>query len=221
MKKSAVSRPVRALAAALALATLSGVLSGCAAPVVVGAAIGSGVLMAADRRTSGAQVEDEGIELKAAGRIHDTLGTRVRVSVTSYNRQVLLTGEVPNEADHQRVQQLVAGLDNVRSVVNELGIVNSPTLTERASDTLITGRVKAGFVDSSELSANHIKVVTERGTTYLLGLVSDREARIATEIARTTDGVRRVVSLFEILGDAELRRVNPPPPNAPAPVESR
>ncbi|MEY5097632.1 MAG: hypothetical protein RJA36_351 [Pseudomonadota bacterium] len=211
MKKFAVSGPVRALAAALALATLSGVLSGCAAPVVVGAAIGSGVLMAADRRTSGAQVEDEGIELKAAGRIHDTLGTRVRVSVTSYNRQVLLTGEVPNEADHQRVQQLVAGLDNVRSVVNELGIVNSPTLTERASDTLITGRVKAGFVDSSELSANAFKVVTERGTVYLMGRVTRREADLATAVVRNISGVKGVVRIFEYISEEELRRLQAQP----------
>jgi len=215
MKKYLVPPLSRSLAIALAAATLSGVLGGCAAPVVVGAAIGSGVLMAADRRTSGAQVEDEGIELKAAGRIQEALGTRVRVSVTSYNRQVLLTGEVPNEADRQRVQQLVAGMDNVRSVVNELGILNSPTLTERASDTLITGRVKAGLVDSSELSANAVKVVTERGTVYLMGRVTRREADLATEVARTISGVKSVVRIFEYISEEELRRLQaqPTPPS--------
>jgi len=215
MKKYLLPPLSRSLAAALMVATLCGGLAGCAAPVVVGAAIGSGVLVAADRRTSGAQVEDEGIELKAVGRIQDTLGTRVRISVTSYNRQVLLTGEVPNEADRQRVQQLVAGMDNVRSVINELGILNSPTLTERASDTLITGRVKAGLVDASELSANAFKVVTERGTVYLMGRVTRREADLATEVARTTSGVKSVVRIFEYISEEELRRLQaqPTPPS--------
>ncbi len=211
MKKYLIQSLSRPLAAALATATLSSLLAGCAAPVVVGAAIGSGVLVAADRRTPGAQVEDESIELKAAARIEETVGTRVRVSVTSYNRLVLLTGEVPNEADRQRVQQLVAGMDNVRSVVNELGIVNSPSLTERASDTLITGRVKAGLVDSSELSANTFKVVTERGTVYLMGRVTRREADLATEIARTLGGVKSVVRIFEYISEEELRRLQPQP----------
>lgn len=211
MKSMVISPLVRALLATLSVATLVGGLAACAAPVVVGAAIGSGVLLAADRRTSGAQVEDEGIELKASGRVRDQLGTRVRVSVTSYNRQVLLTGEVPSEADRQRVQQVVAGVDNVRSVVNELGIVNSPSLTERASDTLITGRVKAGFVDSSELTAQAFKVVTERGTVYLMGRVTKREADLATEVARTISGVKGVVRIFEYISEEELRRLQAQP----------
>lgn len=208
--KSLAPTLARTAAAALLAATLAASLPGCA-PVVVGAAVGTGALMAADRRTSGAQIDDEAIELKADNRIRDVMGTRVRVSVTSYNRQVLLTGEAPNEADRQRVQQIVSGVENVRSVVNELAVLNSPTLTQRTSDTLITGKVKAGFIDAKDLSSNAFKVVTERGTVYLMGRVTRREADIATEIARTTSGVTSVVRIFEYISPEELKRLQAAP----------
>lgn len=190
---------------ALLAVFLMSALSACA-PVVVGGAVMTG-LVAADRRTSGAQLEDEGIELRANARVSDTFGTRVRVSVTSYNRQVLLTGEAPNENDRQRVEQVVAGVENVRRVVNEIVVLNTPTLTQRSGDALVTGRVKAAFVDAKDLSANAFKVVTERGTTYLMGLVTKREADRATEIARDINGVKRVVRIFEIISDEELKRL--------------
>ena len=202
-------QPGRRVATLLLAAALGGALVGCA-PLVVGAAVGTG-LVASDRRTSGTQVEDEAIELKAGNRIDETLGTRVRVSVTSYNRLVLLTGEVANEADRQRVQQLVSGVDKVRSVVNELGITNSPTLSQRTSDAVTTGKVKAGLVDQRELSAQSIKVVTERGTVYLMGLVTRREADLATAVARDTGGVKAVVRIFEYLSEDELRRLQTTP----------
>ena len=176
-------------------------------PLVIGAAVGTGVVVALDRRTTGIQVEDEGIELKAGNRINEGLGSRVRVSVTSFNRQVLLTGEVASDADRQKVQQIVSGVENVRSVVNELAILNSPSFTQRSSDALVTGKVKAGIVDAKELSSHAFKVVTERGTTYLMGRVTQREADRATEIARTTSGVQRVVRIFEIISEEELRRM--------------
>ena len=203
----------RGTAALLLVATLGGLLSGCA-PLMLGAAVGTG-LVASDRRTSGAQLEDEAIELKASNRITDTLGTRVRVNVTSYNRQVLLSGEVPNEADRQRVQQTVSGVDNVRSVVNELAITDSPTLSQRTSDLVLSGRVKAGFIDHQELSSQAFKVVAERGTIYLMGRVTKREADLATEIARTTSGVKAVVRIFDYISEEELKRLQAPPAREP------
>ncbi|PRD67138.1 BON domain-containing protein [Malikia granosa] len=203
----------RGTAALLLVATLGGLLSGCA-PLMLGAAVGTG-LVASDRRTSGAQLEDEAIELKASNRITEAMGTRVRVNVTSYNRQVLLSGEVPNEADRQRVQQTVSGVDNVRSVVNELAITDSPTLSQRTSDLVLSGRVKAGFIDHQELSSQAFKVVAERGTIYLMGRVTKREADLATEIARTTSGVKAVVRIFDYISEEELKRLQAPPAREP------
>ncbi len=200
----------RTLALLACVAALGGALSACA-PLVVGAAVGSGVMVATDRRTSGAQVEDEAIELKSGNRIREALGSRVRVSVTSFNAQVLLTGEVGNEADKQRVQQVVLGVEHVRSVVNELTVSDSPSLVQRSSDALLTARVKAAFVDASDLSANVFKVVTERDTVYLMGLVTQREADRASAIARSTGSVKQVVRIFELISDAELARLQAAP----------
>ncbi len=203
----------RSTATLLLVATLGGLVSGCA-PLMLGAAVGTG-LVAADRRTSGAQLEDEAIELKASNRITEAMGTRVRVNVTSYNRQVLLSGEVPNEADRQRVQQTVSGVDNVRSVVNELAITDSPSFSQRTSDLVLSGRVKAGFIDHQELSSQAFKVVAERGTIYLMGRVTKREADLATEIARTTSGVKAVVRIFDYISEEELKRLQAPPAREP------
>lgn len=184
-------------------------LSACAPIVVGGAMVGS--LMATDRRTAGTQVEDEGIELRAGSRIRDNLGERVRVSVTSYNRQVLLTGEAPNAQDKQLVEQVVSKVENVRAIVNEIGIMGNATLTQRSSDTLVTGRVKASMVDAQDLFANAFKVVTDRGTVYLMGRVTQREAERATDIARSTSGVQKVVRVLEIISEDELRGMLPKP----------
>ncbi len=205
----------------LAAASLAAVLGACA-PVVVGGAVVGG-LVAVDRRTAGAQLEDERIELRGAARIRDALGTRVRVEITSYNRQVLLTGEAPNEQDKKRVEQVISAVENVRSVVNELVIMDTPSLKQRSSDALITGKVKASLIDARDLYANAFKVVTERGTTYLMGRVTQREADRATEIARSVSGVQRVVRILEIISDEELQRLLPPadkpvPPAATPPA---
>ena len=195
------------------VACLGGTLTACV-PVIMGGAVMGG-LVATDRRTSGAQLEDEGIELRSASRIRDNLGDRVHVNVNSYNRRVLLSGEVPNLQDKQLVEQVVSRVDNVQSVVNELAVLGNATLTQRSSDVLVTGRVRASFVDARDLYANAFKVVTERGTTYLMGRVTQREADRATEITRGTSGVQKVVRVFEIISEDELRNLLPQP--APEP----
>jgi osmotically-inducible protein OsmY len=198
----------------VAATTLTAVLLGAAvsacAPLIVGGAM-TGALVATDRRTPGAQLEDQGIELRAANRLRERIGQRGNVSVTSYNRQVLLTGEVASEQDKALVETLVAGVENVRSVVNELGVLGASSLTQRSSDTLVTGRVKAAMIDARDLSASAIKVVTTRGTVYLMGRVTQREADRATEITRNTQGVQRVVRVLEIISEEELARLLPKP----------
>ena len=197
----------------LATLTLGGCiaagLAACAPMVIGGAVMGS--MMATDRRTSGTQVEDEGIELRAASRIRENLGERVHINVTSYNRQMLLTGEVPTAQDRQLVERVVATVENVRSVVNEIGVQPVSTLTQRSSDTLITGRVKAAFVDAKDLFANSFKVVTERGTVFLMGRVTQREANRATDIVRGIDNVQKVVRVLEIISEDELQNLLPRP----------
>ncbi|MDP2034514.1 MAG: BON domain-containing protein [Polaromonas sp.] len=186
-------------------------------PLLVGGAAG-GALVAMDRRTSGAQLEDEGIELRSMARLRDNIGSRARVSVTSYNRQVLLTGEVLNENDKKLVEQVVSRVENVSGVVNELAIIDSPSLVQRSSDVLITGQVKALLIDAKDLYANAFKVVTERGTVYLMGRVTQREADRATEIARGARGVQKVVRILEIISEEEMQRLLPPMAKpAPAP----
>lgn len=207
MRKSSATRICVAVVCA---ATLGGLLSACAPIVLGGAAMGA--LVATDRRTSGTQLEDEGIELRSIGRINSNLGDRVHVNVTSYNRQVLLTGEVPNAQDRQLVEQIVSRVENVRLVANELAVLGASSLTQRSSDSLITGKVKASMVDSKDLFANAFKVVTERGIVYLMGRVTRREADRATEIARSTGGVQKVVRLLEIISEEELQRTLPAEP---------
>ena len=200
--------PIQKLLSAL---LIGATLSACVplVPLMVGGGVMGGAMVATDRRTSGAQLEDEGIELRSGSRIRENLGERVHVNVTSYNRQVLLSGEVPSAQDKQLVEQIVAKVDNVHSIVNELAVLGNSTLSQRTSDTLVTGRVKANMVDAKDLIANAFKVVTERGTTYLMGRVTQREANRATDIARSADGVQKVVRLFEIISDDELQNQLP------------
>jgi osmotically-inducible protein OsmY len=198
---------IRLCATALCVASLGSMLSACAPIMLGGAAMGA--LVATDRRTSGTQLEDEGIELRSIGRINENLGDRVHVNVTSYNRQVLLTGEVPSAQDKQLVEQIVSRVDNVRLVANELAVLGASSLTQRSSDSLITGKVKAAMVDSKDLYANAFKVVTERGVVYLMGRVTQREANRATDIARSTGGVQKVVRLLEVISEEELQRTLP------------
>ena len=208
----------RTLCSLLAAAALAAGLSACA-PLVVGGAV-VGTMMAVDRRTTGTQVEDEGIELRSANRLSELLGDRGHVNVTSFNRQVLLTGEVPSAQDRQRVEQVVLGVENVRSVVNDLAVMPPTSLGQRSNDTFITGKVRASLVDAKDLSASVFKVVTERNVVYLMGRVTQREAQRATEIARGVSGVSKVVRVFEMLTEEELRNITPAPVVQDAPPAS-
>ena len=208
----------RTLCSLLAAAALAAGLAACA-PLVVGGAV-VGTMMAVDRRTTGTQVEDEGIELRSANRLSELLGDRGHVNVTSFNRQVLLTGEVPSAQDRQRVEQVVLGVENVRSVVNDLAVMPPTSLGQRSNDTFITGKVRASLVDAKDLSASAFKVVTERNVVYLMGRVTPREAQRATEIARGVSGVSKVVRVFEMLTEDELRNITPAPVVQDAPPAS-
>jgi osmotically-inducible protein OsmY len=195
----------RLLLGAAALATLPA-LQGCF-PVVAGGAV-AGAAMISDRRSSGAFLEDEAIEWKTRSAIRERFGTNVNVSVVSYNRNVLLVGQVPDQATRSEVGRIASGIDNVNGIVNEVEIGAPSTLTERSNDALITSRVKARFVDDQSFRAHHVKVVTSAGTVFLMGIVTRREADAATEVARTTQGVQKVVRVFEFVSDDEAARLD-------------
>lgn len=200
---------------ASAAALLCAALSGCA-PLLVGGAVMGGGMVAADRRTTGIQIEDESIELRAAARVRE-LATLGHVNVTSYNRVVLITGEVPGAAEKAAVEQAVAKIENVRSVVNELGIGQNSSVGSRTTDSFITTKVKATLVDAKDVHANAYKVVVERAIVYLMGRVTEREAVRGTDLARSVSGVQKVVRAFEILSEEELAALGPvvAPPAAP------
>ena len=197
--------PQRLAVALLASAAVVSTLSACLPLIVGGAFVGTG-LVATDRRTSGTQLEDEGIELRANSRLRGVLSDGGHVNVTSYNRQVLLTGEVSSEAEKKLAEDTVTGVDNVQKIVNELIIGPVTGLVQRSGDVLVTGKVRAAFVDAKDIYANSFKVVTERGITHLMGRVTQREADRATDIARNTSGVQKVVRIFEVITEDELQR---------------
>ncbi len=179
----------------LFIMVFSASLQGCFPVVAAGA--GAGVLMAQDRRTSGAYVEDEAIEAKAFDRIGKQFKDTVHVNVTSYNRAVLISGEVPSEDVKAQVERTVANIQNVVKIYNELAVTGLSSLTSRSNDSLITSNVKLRFVGDKRFSANSIKVVTERNTVYLMGIVNHKEAQAAAEVASGSSGVSNVVTLFE------------------------
>jgi osmotically-inducible protein OsmY len=188
-------------ARALAVLTLLGLapqLQGCFEMAVVGA--GAAALAADDRRSLGAQTEDKDIDLRGDNRVSERFGDKVHVNVTSYNRNVLLTGEAPDAATKAQVEAIVREIPNVRGVVNEIQVAGVSAYTARANDSYLTSKVKARFIDNGGgFSANQVKVVTESGVVYLLGLVTRKEAEAAVEIARTTGGVQKVVRVFEYI----------------------
>jgi osmotically-inducible protein OsmY len=188
---------MRILFALLILAAIP-LINGCA-PVLVGGAAATGVIAAEDRRTIGTMAEDEGIELKASSRVAERFKDGVHLNVTSYNRMVLLTGEVPDAAAKAEIERIARSVENVRGIYNELAVAGVSSFTARANDSIITSKVKARFLDAQKFSALHVKVVTENNAVYLLGLVRRQEANDATEIARTTSGVQKVVRVFEYL----------------------
>lgn len=211
------------LAAALG-ASLVPSLQGCFPIVATGVAVG--VMSAMDRRTVGAQADDEAFEWKAQSLISERIGDKAHVNATSYNRKVLLTGEVPNEEARAQIADITRGITNVAGVYNEVRISPASTLSARGNDSYITSKIKARLVDAKQVSTNHVKVVTEGGVAYLMGIVNDGEAQAAIQTARTTDGVRKVVNLFEVVSQAETRRLDAlrqeeKRKSSPAPVEAR
>ncbi|HTH40491.1 MAG TPA: BON domain-containing protein [Rhodocyclaceae bacterium] len=215
MKITDFKRRIAVLTLAASVAPL---LGGCFGAVAVGA--GAGVLMATDRRASETYLGDEGTEIRAANRISEKYGDKVHVNTTSYNRTVLMTGEVPDEATKAGVEQIVAGLPNVKATVNELQVAGISSLTARGNDSYLTSKVKARFVDHNKFRPTVVKVVTEGGTVYLMGLVTKAEADAAVEIARTTGGVQKVIRVMEIIADTEARRLDSVNTNKNAPAST-
>jgi osmotically-inducible protein OsmY len=192
------------LASVLGASTV--VLTGCF-PVVATGVVG-GALSLADRRTTGAQAEDQAIELKAFNRFREAFkDNRVSLSVVSYNRIALLIGYVPDQASKDQAAKIASGIENVRTVFNEVVVGPPPSLRTFGSDTVLTTRVKASLVDAKDVQANIIKVYTESSTVFLMGIVTEREANRAADIASRVSGVRRVVRAFEIISEAELKRM--------------
>jgi osmotically-inducible protein OsmY len=198
-------RASRPLATILLCGVVVTSLQGCI-EMAIGTAV-MGTIAATDRRTLGAQTEDKAIAVKAETRLPQMFGDTAHVNTNSFNRRVLLTGEVRDERAKAEVEREVAAIQAVKSVVNELVIASPSSFSDRANDTLITSKVKASFIDTKDLYANSIKVVTERSVVYLMGRVTQREANIATEISRGVSGVQKVVKVFELIDDEEYRRL--------------
>lgn len=196
---------LRTLAAVLAA---SAALQACVPLVAAG--VGTGVVASIDRRSYGIQLEDTEIEHRFNRQFPEALEKRTNVSATSYNRWVLLTGQASDAESRSEVEKLARSIRNVREVVNEISIGYPSSFTSRSNDVLLTSSVKGRLFNSAEISGNHIKVVTESGTVYLMGLVTEREANIASEIARTTNGVQKVVRVFEVISPEEARRISLP-----------
>ena len=190
----------------LPLAVLATAALQACAPLLLGGVVLGGGLVVTDRRTTGIQLEDEGIELRAAARVRE-LATLGQVAITSYNRVVLITGEVPATREKQAVEEAVMKVENVRSVVNDLTIANNSGIGARSGDAILTAKVKASLIDAKDLQANAYKVVVERGVVYLMGRVTSREADRGVEVARAVQGVEKVVKVFEILTEDELAQL--------------
>jgi osmotically-inducible protein OsmY len=201
---------VRPLAKAILCAALLTSLSGCVEMMVGGAVMGA--VATADRRTLGAQTEDKTITVKAELRVPKIAGPDAHVNIASFNRRVLLTGEVRDDAAKASVEREVRSIEGVQTIDNELEIAGPSSYTSRSSDALITTKVKASLVDMKTISATSFKVVTERGTVYLMGRVTQREGQVAADVARGVSGVQRVVKIFEYLTEDELRALDPPKP---------
>jgi osmotically-inducible protein OsmY len=208
---------LRTLLLAAAIAAVTPALTGCFPVAAVG--VGAGALMFSDRRPTETYIADEAIETRASNRINEKYRDRAHVNVTSYNRAVLLTGEVPSEAAKADVEKIVATVPNVRAITNELLVAGPSSYAARGSDSIVTSKVKARFVDANRFAPNHVKVVTEGGTVFLLGLVPQRESDAAVDIARTTAGVQKVVRVFDLISEAEAQRIdnNRPPADSKNP----
>ena len=220
---------------ALAVTALVAVLpfvTGCV-PAVIATGATVGVMSAQDRRSTGVQTDDEGIEWKAAQSVPERYAAASHLNFTSFNQRLLITGEVPSEEARAAIGEQAAKVLGVKDVINETAVAPASSLSARSNDSYITSKVKARLVDEKNISANHIKVVTENGIVYLMGIVTEREAKVAVAVARTTEGVRKVVNVMQVMSDAEIQRLTtfpsagsspaaaPPPAPQPAPVENR
>jgi len=220
---------------ALAVTALVAVLpfvTGCV-PAVIATGATVGVMSAQDRRSTGVQTDDEGMEWKAAQSVPERYAAASHLNFTSFNQRLLITGEVPSEEARAAIGEQAAKVLGVKDVINETAIAPASSLSARSNDSYITSKVKARLVDEKNISANHIKVVTENGIVYLMGIVTEREAKVAVAVARTTEGVRKVVNVMQVMSDAEIQRLTtfpsagsspaaaPPPAPQPAPVENR
>jgi len=192
-------------------ATFLPMLQGCFP--VVAAGVTTGVLAAFDRRSVGTQTEDETIEWKAAARVNEKFGEKVHTNFTSFNRKVLLTGEVPSAEMKAEVERVISEIPNVQGVYNELAVAGLTVYSARSNDAYITSKVKGRFIDAGKFNVVHVKVVTEAGAVYLLGLVTQREADAAIDLARTTSGVMKVVNVMEIISEAKAKELDLPPPD--------
>ncbi|MFM8630661.1 MAG: BON domain-containing protein [Betaproteobacteria bacterium] len=222
--KLPVSIIVRTAFMAAALGSSTMLLTGCFPVVATGMV--AGALSIADRRTTGAQAEDQAIELKAFNRFREQFKSeQISLTVTSFNRIALLSGYVPNEQARTEAAKLVQSIDNVRSVINEVAIGPAPSVRAFGVDTVLTARVKASLLEAKDVQANVIKVYTDASTVYLMGVVTEREAKRATDIASRVTGVRRVIRAFEVISEEELARIqlqtggagNAAPVSAPPP----
>lgn len=208
-------RPLALMAVAGCIAVS---LQGCF--LLAGGAIVGGSFAAADRRTLGAQTEDKGIIVKGKIQIANAVSDNAHVNVTSFNRRVLLTGEVPNEEEKAAAEREIRSLENVDTVYNALAVTLSSTLSGRSNDTLITSKVIASLIDEKFLQSHAIKVVTERGIVYLMGIVTEREAKLAATIASRVNGVQRVVTYFEYAAEGDLPKLSNPQANSSSPMKN-
>ena len=208
------------IAALLLGATALPLLQGCVPVIAAGAT--AGALSAFDRRSLGTQTEDETIEWKSSARISEKFGDKVHINFTSFNRKVLLTGEVPSAEDKAEAELIVSGVNNVQGVYNELTVGPVSSFSDRSNDSYITSKVKGRMVDSGKFNPVHVKVVTEAGVVFLLGMVTQPEADSAISVARTTSGVKKVVNLLEIITPARARELDITQSNSskPAPAET-
>ena len=206
------------LALSLGVSVLT-TLSGCGL-LLVGGAVG-GALSISDRRTTGAQTEDAGIEIKGGSRISSVFGDTVRVYVNSYNRKVLLTGEVKDQATRLKVETEIRGVENVESVVNEIRVVSFlSSFSERSKDVYLTSRVRAQLVGTRDIYSSSFKIETEAGVVYLMGRVSQREGNTAADAVSSVPGVNKVVKVFEYIDEAEVQKYQPKPQPPADPANS-
>jgi len=193
----------------LALVLAAALASTACAPIIVGGAMVGSALVAVDRRSSGAQLDDQSIQVKAALRIKNELGDKVHVDVNSYNRIVLLSGEANSDAAREQAGAIAKGVDNVTEVINELAVMPNSSISTRANDTLINTKVKATLVDAKDLVSGAFDIVVQRGNVYLMGRVTAHEAERASNLIRTIEGVKKVVQCFEIITEEQLDQLQP------------